>query len=75
MEITWLDGKSADGMFILRFDYSNGGVGFLKNDKYEKLVEYVRIMSDCPDVVQMTISDPAGNPVFSHCKPYYNKVA
>lgn len=75
-DINWLDGKSADGKHILQFDYINGGVAFLKNSNYEKLVDYVRIMSDCKEVVQMTIFDPAGNPVFSHCKPaFYNKVA
>jgi hypothetical protein len=65
MDIRWLDGKTSEGQFVLRFDFRNGTSGFMKTpckkDAVEKRDFYSRLN---PEIVETTIFDP-----------YWNKVA
>jgi len=66
--IAWLDGKDANGKFILEILFSNGKTGYLKNSNLEVLNDYQRIFRSATDIVKMTIYDPAKNVVSEKSK-------
>lgn len=70
-EINWWDGQPATDMWILEIKFVSG-TGYLKNKDKDKIENYYELFWDCPDVVQMTIYDPAGNWVVSKSK-FVNK--
>ena len=59
--IRWLDGKSAEGKFILELNYTNGGTGYLKNESEERINHYYEIMADSPEIAGLTIYRPDGS--------------
>jgi len=62
--VSWLDGQSSAGQFVMQIHYSSGGAGFLKNESYDWLMDHYNIFRDCPEVVGFTIYNPTGKIVF-----------
>ena len=50
MDINWLDGNNAEGMFILEICYVDGTKGYLKNKEREQIAYYIGLFSDMPAV-------------------------
>lgn len=57
-DVTWFDGKSSVGKFILEITFASGGRGYLKNEDFCKIENHCNILWDCPDVVEMTVYNP-----------------
>ena len=62
-EINWLDGKNADGMYILEICYNNGTKAYMKNKTQEGLAYYCVILSDMPEVTAMLVYNPEGKQI------------
>jgi hypothetical protein len=58
MEINWLDGNNADGMFVLEICYTNGTKGYLKNKEHERITHYITLLSDMPEVANFHVYNP-----------------
>lgn len=66
--INWLDGESADGMFVLEMLFRNGQKGYLKSETHEIAMERYMLALEYEEVVCMTIHDPAGRIVQDYSK-------
>jgi hypothetical protein len=62
-DIRWMDGQAANGKFVLKMVYANGGTAYLKNDSYSGIVHYYNLLQDCPEIVNALILNPDGQPV------------
>lgn len=58
MDIKWLDGKNADGMYILEICYNDGTYGYLKNEDRERINEYCSLVSNMPEVASFRVHSP-----------------
>lgn len=63
MDINWLDGKNADGMFVLEICYTNGTKGYLKNKESEQIAYYISLLSDMPEVSNFLVYNPEGKQI------------
>jgi hypothetical protein len=68
MDITWLDGKSAENKFVLEIQFQNGKYGYLKNSTLEGANEYYNLLFGCPDVVRVTLYSPESKVVATKSK-------
>lgn len=57
-EIRWLDGKNADGMYILEICYNDGTCGYLKSEDRERINEYCSLVSNMPEVATFHVHSP-----------------
>ena len=57
LNINWLDGNSAEGMFILEICYSDGTKGYLKNKEREQIEGYIALFSDMPEVSNFLVHE------------------
>jgi hypothetical protein len=67
-KINWLDGKSADGMFVLEMLFRNGQKGYLKSKTHEVAMERYMLALGYEEVISMTIHDPSGRIVQDYSK-------
>ena len=67
-DVKWLDGKNANGHYILEMFYKNGSRAYMKNKSREKIDFYYNLLADCPDVLRGVIYTPAGEEVASYAK-------
>lgn len=55
--IAWLDGKDADGKFILEINFAGGGKSYLKNDE-SGINRHYEFFWSMDEIVGMTIYSP-----------------
>ena len=58
MKIQWLDGESADGMFILEIMFKDGKIGYIKNKSLEVINNYKKIFKNYPEILEMNVNYP-----------------
>lgn len=57
-EINWLDGKNADGMYILEICYNDGTKAYMKNEDHEQITHYCSLVSNMPEVASFRVHSP-----------------
>jgi hypothetical protein len=60
MNIKWLDGKNADGMYVLEICYSDGTKGYLKDNTQEGIANYYATLYEMPEVTGFIVYNPEG---------------
>lgn len=58
MDIKWLDGKGAEGKFILEINFIGGGKGYFKHDSYEGIMKILNTIKDYPDIISTELHEP-----------------
>jgi hypothetical protein len=58
--INWLDGKDANGMYILEIQYDSGAKGYIKDKDQKKIAHYCSLLSDMPEVAGFLVYNPDG---------------
>lgn len=59
-DVRWLDGKTAEGKFIMKIFYANGGTAYMKNATHEGIMNHYDLLNGCPDVVDICVYNPNG---------------
>jgi hypothetical protein len=72
MDIRWFDGQDAKNKFVLEMMFKNNGLGYLKNESYEKISGQYDFFWDNDQIVGMTLYNPEGKVVATK---YRNKAA
>lgn len=67
-KINWLDGKSADGMFVIEMFFVNGRKGYLKNETYEVAMERYSLFLGWNELISLVVHDPSGKVVKYHSR-------
>jgi hypothetical protein len=62
-DINWLDGKNADGMYILEICYTDGTKAYMKNKEHEQIAYYISLLSDMPEVSNFLVYNPEGKQI------------
>lgn len=62
-EINWLDGKNADGMYILEICYNDGSKAYMKNKTQEGIAYYYDILCKMPEVTGFLVYNPEGQKI------------
>lgn len=58
-EIKWLDGKDADGMYILEILYNDGTKGYLKNKDRRQIDHYCSALAGMAEVKELAVHEPS----------------
>jgi len=75
MDIKWLDGQPATGMFILEMLFENGGKGYLKNADYQMISHWYTSLWSNTECVSMTLYDPSLKVIAAKNRPGVNCAA
>ena len=59
-DIRWMDGKPAEGKFIMKIVYDNGSMAYMKSDTYEGIVSHYNLMIGFSNVVDASIYGQTG---------------
>jgi hypothetical protein len=62
-DIRWLDGKDSVGKFVMKMNYANGSVAYMKNESLDRIKHYHDLVAKMPEIVEAIVYDPQGKAV------------